>query len=342
MPDWQDYPTLDEARAAGLFHCNCRHSVSAYQEGITRPMTNTEDPEGYAAQVRLRELERRVRQDKRLEAAAMDPVAKRKAQASLAKHRAQIRDHVATTSARRKPWRESVGVSKRQLASRAAPDVGNEQAMLTEDHWLGTYDEAVDILRDDYPEWMKEYRVDKWTEGALMSGSRMDRIATWQTIPDASRKPVAAMRYRYGGEAFNRALRAGRPEDIDERERWVLDVLDKMFVPSKQEMTVSRVVDLDRWPELDDLIKRGAVGAHWRDKGYVSTSAGRDWATQSAYDGVRQAELRIHVRKGQQMAPLDVVDDAYLGEVMLPRGLNFRVVAVSESAGHPVLHVEVG
>jgi hypothetical protein len=36
------YPTLAEARAAGLFHPNCRHSVSIFIEGIsTTPKTRT-------------------------------------------------------------------------------------------------------------------------------------------------------------------------------------------------------------------------------------------------------------------------------------------------------------
>jgi hypothetical protein len=71
------YPTLDEARVAGLFHCNCRHSISLYQEGITRPMHNTEDPEGYAQSQRIRYYEARKTQEKRRQAAAFTPDAKK-------------------------------------------------------------------------------------------------------------------------------------------------------------------------------------------------------------------------------------------------------------------------
>ena len=110
------YPTLDEARAAGLMHCNCRHSVSAYQEGITRPMGDVADPEGYAASQKLRYYERKVRESKRMQAAAMDPAAQAKATRRLNDYRGKIRDHVATTSAKRQPWRESMGVSKKALA----------------------------------------------------------------------------------------------------------------------------------------------------------------------------------------------------------------------------------
>lgn len=112
------YPTLDEARAAGLMHVNCRHSISAYQEGVTRPMTNTEDPEGYAATTKLRYLERNVRQSKRMEAAAgIDPAALAKATRRKLDFQAKIRELVATTPAKRVPYRESLGVSKAQLAA---------------------------------------------------------------------------------------------------------------------------------------------------------------------------------------------------------------------------------
>jgi hypothetical protein len=111
-----EYPSLDDARAAGLFHCNCRHSINAYQEGVTRPMTGTEDPEGYVATQKLRYLERGVRQSKRMEAAAMSPEALAKATRRKLDYQAKIRTHVATTSAKRQPYRESLGVSKAQLA----------------------------------------------------------------------------------------------------------------------------------------------------------------------------------------------------------------------------------
>ena len=103
------YPTLAEATNAGLFHCNCRHSVSAYQEGITRPMTNTEDPQGYADTQKLRYYERQVRISKRLQAAAMDDAASAKAGARVRAYQAKIRAHVASTTAKRQPVRERLG-----------------------------------------------------------------------------------------------------------------------------------------------------------------------------------------------------------------------------------------
>ena len=103
------YPTLAEARAAGWQHCNCRHSVSLYQPGITRPHDETADPEGYAASQKLRYLERQTRQSKRLLSVAMDDAAQAKAQKRVRDYQAKIRAHVTTTTAKRSPVRERLG-----------------------------------------------------------------------------------------------------------------------------------------------------------------------------------------------------------------------------------------
>jgi hypothetical protein len=105
----QKYPSLDSARAEGLFHVNCRHATSLYQEGITKPMKGTADPEGYAATTKLRYLERNVRQSKRLEAAALDDAARAKAHRRVLDYQQKIRAHVATTKAKRQPPRERLG-----------------------------------------------------------------------------------------------------------------------------------------------------------------------------------------------------------------------------------------
>ena len=70
-----DYPTLEEACAAGLFHCNCRHSISLYQEGVTRPMEHTEDPRGYELSQKLRYYRQAKVREQRRRAAAFTPEA---------------------------------------------------------------------------------------------------------------------------------------------------------------------------------------------------------------------------------------------------------------------------
>lgn len=100
--------SLAEAKGEGLFHPNCRHSFSAYQPGITRSFGETADPEGDADRQRLRALERKVREYKRREAAAISPEDKKAARLKAREWQSSIRDHVANTSARRQPDRERI------------------------------------------------------------------------------------------------------------------------------------------------------------------------------------------------------------------------------------------
>src|SRR5690606_11018980 len=104
--------SLDEARAAGLQHPNCRHSTSAYTPGITKVGNADPDPEGYEAGQRQREIERTIRKYKRRAAAAVDPVEERAANAMVRKWQQSMRDHLAAhPDLRRLRHREQEGAS---------------------------------------------------------------------------------------------------------------------------------------------------------------------------------------------------------------------------------------
>lgn len=68
----REHPSLATARASGLFHPRCRHSTGLYVEGLSRPMGETADPQGYEARQEQRYLERQVRLWKRREVLALD------------------------------------------------------------------------------------------------------------------------------------------------------------------------------------------------------------------------------------------------------------------------------
>ena len=104
--------TLADARSQGLFHPGCRHSVKAYLPGATRLREPDSDPQGEKDRQRLRALERQVRAAKRQEAAALDPAAATVARTRVRQAQGSIREHVATSSARRQPARERVGVAR--------------------------------------------------------------------------------------------------------------------------------------------------------------------------------------------------------------------------------------
>lgn len=86
--------TLDQARAAGLFHPNCLHSFTIYTHGLTRVgggdrQTAAQNAEGYKARQRLRACERNVRMYKRRQAAAILPQDERRYKAYADKWRAE-------------------------------------------------------------------------------------------------------------------------------------------------------------------------------------------------------------------------------------------------------------
>lgn len=87
--------SLDEARAAGLQHPNCRHSVSSYTPGITRAQDPEPDPAGYEAGQRQRAIERNIRRYKQRAAAAVTPEGKRAAEAKVRQWQGAMREHLA-------------------------------------------------------------------------------------------------------------------------------------------------------------------------------------------------------------------------------------------------------
>jgi hypothetical protein len=73
--------SLPEARAAGLMHPNCRHSISIYLPGLTRPRPKPPSRATYEETQKQRYYERQVRAWKRKAAAAVDDAARAKANA---------------------------------------------------------------------------------------------------------------------------------------------------------------------------------------------------------------------------------------------------------------------
>lgn len=90
---------------------SCRHSVSAYLPGASRPAKNTRDTdERVAEEQRQRQIERHIRDWKRREAAALTPEAERAARVKVRQWQAQMREHLAATEGlTRKSAREQIG-----------------------------------------------------------------------------------------------------------------------------------------------------------------------------------------------------------------------------------------
>ncbi len=103
--------TLDAARAAGLQHPNCTHSVRAYLPGATkRPVRPTANADGYKAKERQRAIERQIRRWKEREQAALSPAAKKAAAVKVRAWQGEMRSHLAQhPELKRLPYREQIG-----------------------------------------------------------------------------------------------------------------------------------------------------------------------------------------------------------------------------------------
>ncbi|TLQ43477.1 phage minor capsid protein [Streptomyces marianii] len=106
--------SLTEARAAGLFHPNCRHSLAAYLPGVTtRPSHHPTPGTTYEDTQRQREIERHIRRWKRRAAASVDDNARRSANAKVRAWQAAMREHIdAREHLRRKPQREQIDAAR--------------------------------------------------------------------------------------------------------------------------------------------------------------------------------------------------------------------------------------
>ena len=104
--------TVRGATSRGLFHANCRHRVSPYIEGLTKPMRDTADPEGDVLRRRQRALERRIRAAKS-QVAAAEPFGPgpelARVKRTLARAQADMREFISEHDRKRLRNREQLG-----------------------------------------------------------------------------------------------------------------------------------------------------------------------------------------------------------------------------------------
>lgn len=112
----KQYLLLSVAIKAGLFHPNCRHTISTWFEGVStmpKPMDAKEIQRISKLETQQRELERKVRQAKREVAGLSDPAAIQNANKRLQEREGVLRKFVADNGdvLRHDPWRERNGLT---------------------------------------------------------------------------------------------------------------------------------------------------------------------------------------------------------------------------------------
>lgn len=108
--------TVEEAVAAGLFHPNCKHTLTAYLPGVTLLQMNqwsAEDEAQYQNTQKLRAMERAVRGAKLQAAGAVTDLDRKRANAKARAIQAQIRDFTSQTGLLRRPRREQLDLGNK-------------------------------------------------------------------------------------------------------------------------------------------------------------------------------------------------------------------------------------
>lgn len=109
--------SLGEARRKGLFHPNCTHTLRAYLPGATKVTPARSNPDGYEAKQRQRTMERKIREWKRREAAALTEETAAAARARVRDWQATLRGHVDAHDLKRLRYREQVGTPTAPLST---------------------------------------------------------------------------------------------------------------------------------------------------------------------------------------------------------------------------------
>lgn len=124
----RQYPLLSVAMQGGLFHPNCRHTLSTWVEGVStrpRPMDKAKVEAAAQLEAKQRALERSVRKAKRQAAGLCDPAAAKAARARVRAAQKGLRDFVADHGdvLRRNVWRERDTAALERYANPAASGI---------------------------------------------------------------------------------------------------------------------------------------------------------------------------------------------------------------------------
>lgn len=111
----RSYPLLSAAVRAGLFHPNCRHTLTTWVEGVSvrpKPMDKAKAEAASRLEAKQRRLERAVRAAKRREAGLCEPGAAKAARTEVRARQKALRGFVEEHGdvLRRDPWRERLDI----------------------------------------------------------------------------------------------------------------------------------------------------------------------------------------------------------------------------------------
>lgn len=197
------YTLLSVAVRAGLFHPNCRHSLTTYVEGAKESPKIDEEKarENYKLEQQQRALEKKLRYWKRRLEAESDPVLKEGLKNQVKKARNNLRNFVDEHKdvLRRDPWREKT-YNTQEETRRHNP---NESQFLRYRERLGekapqTLDEFEKIKYGSSEEWIKlqtEYKYKGVIDRLLDENPNLKVFSKDSEIPDEYNVAARSLTY---------------------------------------------------------------------------------------------------------------------------------------------------
>lgn len=363
------YTLLSVAVRAGLFHPNCRHSLTTYTgNGKDSPNVDEEKAkENYKLEQQQRALERKLRYWKRRLEAESDPVLKEGLKNQVKKARNNLRSFVDEHKdvLRRDPWREKTYDTPESTRKRNP----NEKQFLRYRERLGekvpqTLAEFEKIKYGSNEEWIKlqtEYRYKGVVDRLLAKNPNLKVFSKASEIPDEYNKAARLLTYNqrdgiYHYTHYEEGIRmnkylGGDPETVlsaDEMRNLqnTQDALENSSLP--YDTVLWRGTEawlLDGFDDLPHSIKDWKKG-RLSYKGFSSTSIIRD----ASYINLSDKDVQlILVKKGNQngAAYVEKISYNYFNnlkseqEVLLQNHVELSIIEAQRFKGKTIIVAEV-
>ncbi|WP_433355619.1 phage minor capsid protein [Microtetraspora malaysiensis] len=232
--------TVAEARLAGLLHPNCGHSLNAYLPGVSRPAPVVQSKTTYADTQRQRYLERKVRENKRRAAVALDEGTRAKADAKTADYQRQLKDLSKATGLRRKRDREQADAPPKDLDKLTDKEISQQAQRFAHD------EQAMKRLEQEMNRRDEEEAAARKAAGPAAQDDPIAALSEVNDMGDLTDDHLSALMDRY--------------RDDEQGMARMLDELDRIEQQTRQREQWSwnwREEETDADRQISDLIASG-------------------------------------------------------------------------------------
>ncbi len=340
------YISLSTAQSRGLFHPNCRHTITGYIEGLTNPEPPKSDSKIYEYEQKQRYNERQIRRWKRRKVAAITPQEQQKATKAIriyqAKQRQLLKDfeNEFGMTLRRKYDRESITNRMGKL--------GKEGNLM----WTAISPTKIKVPKSKTPKitGIEDIKIDDYktiSDNQVLQAKLVNESTKY--IDSLNDLEQDAINIYTGSEysSINTVLRKNILKEARPKIQSIIKQLDKVFKNNpklSENIKVFRRIDafsledifnytiykltnniIDGKKELLSELKKKIINTKMVDKGYMSTTYKR-----GAFGSSKDVEFEIYLKKGNKRGIFVENYSQYDNEkeFLLNRGTTLRIFDV--------------